>query len=78
VANTLVPLANAINKPKEDVNSATLLKVSRERRFKITETNLYDTLAWLNQRTQLLELEKDQQTQSYRFRMDLLRTLDGL
>jgi hypothetical protein len=71
VADTLAALANTINKPKEYVNTAALLKVIRERRFKITETNLYDTLAWLNQRTKLLE--KDQRTQSYRFRIDLIR-----
>jgi hypothetical protein len=71
VADTLAALANTINKPKEYVNTAALLKVIRERRFKITEANLYDTLAWLNQRTKLLE--KDQRTQSYRFRIDLIR-----
>jgi hypothetical protein len=64
-------LANTISKPKEYVSTAAILKVIQQRRFKITEKVLYDTLAWLNQRTRLLE--KDQQSQSYRFRIDLIR-----
>jgi len=71
VRDTLAALANSIRHPEEYVSTSNIFKTVLEKRFNVDKPTLYKRLSWFIQNTRLLEKEK--QSENYRFRHDLLR-----